>query len=95
MPIYVVAKWVAGTGHEEEIAEILPALSEASRAEPGCLSYQPVRSLDDPRTFVLFESYSDESALERHKNSDHYRRLVTEGAVPLLDEREVALYREV
>lgn len=95
MPIYVVAKWVARSGRAEEIAELLPAITEASRSEPGCLSYRPVRSVDDPQTFVLFESYSDEMALERHKNSGHYRRLVTDGAVPLLAEREVALYREV
>ncbi|WP_461111028.1 putative quinol monooxygenase [Streptomyces calidiresistens] len=94
MPLYVVARWTARTETQEEVAEVLSELSEASRAEPGCLMYRPVRSTDDPRRFVLLECYADEAALARHQESRHYRELVPGRAVPLLAEREVARYRE-
>ena len=75
------------------IAEIIGALLEPSRAEPGCLFYQPHRSPKDPQLFYLYEQYVDEAGYEAHMDSEHFTRLVKEEAIPrLLESRERAFY---
>lgn len=95
MAVYVVARWLARNGEEERVAELLPEIAAASRAEPGCLEYRAVRATDDPRAFVLFEGYADEAALATHRESEHFRTLVVGTAVPLLEERQVTICTEV
>ena len=43
---------------------------------------------DDPNTFVLFERYVDEAALEAHATSPHFQQLIVQQALPLLELRE-------
>jgi quinol monooxygenase YgiN len=38
--------------------------------------------------FVLFEVYDNEEAYRAHTESDHFRRLAIETAIPLLESRE-------
>ena len=64
-----------------------------SRAEPGCLFYQPHRSPEDPRLFYLYEQYADEAGYQAHMDSEHFTRLVKQEAIPrLLESRERAFY---
>ena len=91
-PVAIAATWVAAEGHEEEIAGILRDLAEATRAEPGCREYRPHRLLENPRHFLIFESYVDEAAFDAHANSDHVKRLVVEKALPMLEVRERSMY---
>jgi len=38
-----------------DVAETLRVLAEASRREPGCVSYIPHRLEDDPDTVLIYE----------------------------------------
>lgn len=95
MTVVLVARWVANEGEEERVAAILEELASASRAEPGCLYYQPCRDREDPRRFLIFEVYEDDEALRAHGESEHFQRLVLDAAVPLLEARERAFYETV
>ena len=95
MPIVLVARWVANEGDEERVLAILEELAPASRAEPGCLHYQPCRDREDPRRFLIFEVYADEDALRAHGDSEHFQRLVLDAAVPLLEARERSFYATI
>ncbi|RDI75552.1 hypothetical protein Gocc_1350 [Gaiella occulta] len=88
----LAVRWRARPGAEEEVAALLARLAPLSRAEPGCLQYDPHRDPDDPRAFFLFERYADEAALERHAASQHFRELVLGQALPLLESRERVRY---
>ena len=90
MSYVCTALWVARDGEAERVRALLRDLVEASRAEPGNLAYHAAESDDEPGTFRLFEVYSDEEAFRAHAESDHFRRLVLDGAVPLLSHRERA-----
>jgi quinol monooxygenase YgiN len=91
---YVLAvTWVARTGEEERVADILRTMVPLTRAEPGCIQYTAHRSADDPRRFFLFEEYVDEAALGAHTQTDHFQRHVIGEAVPLLETRERLAYR--
>ena len=55
------------------------AMAEATRAEPGCLTYRFSADLADPMTFSIFEEWADEEALARHFATEHmaaFRRAI-------------------
>ena len=43
------------------------------------------RSIDDPRTFFLYEQYDDEPAFRAHTETEHFKQLVLGDAVPRLE----------
>ena len=54
-------------------------MAEATRAEPGCLTYRFSADLADPTTFLIFEEWEDDEALARHFASAHmeaFRRAI-------------------
>jgi quinol monooxygenase YgiN len=95
MAVVLVARWVARQGEEERVLAVLEQLAPASRAEAGCLHYQPCRDRDDPSRFLIFEIYADEGAVQAHSESEHFRRLVLDEAVPLLESRERTFYETI
>lgn len=58
----------------EAVREVVADLVEQSRSEPGTLRYAASEGLTDPHTLRFFEQYEGEAALERHTESDAYRR---------------------
>ncbi|MDP2620439.1 MAG: putative quinol monooxygenase [Hyphomicrobiales bacterium] len=47
--------------------------AEASvREEADCHQFQVMTVIDDPDTFIFYEVYSDEAALERHRREPHF-----------------------
>jgi quinol monooxygenase YgiN len=57
-----------------DIAESLRRLAEASRREPGCVSYIPHQVEDDPDTIVLYEQYTDSKAMAAHRETAHFKQ---------------------
>jgi quinol monooxygenase YgiN len=57
-----------------DIAESLRQLAEASRREPGCVSYIPHQVEDDPDTIVLYEQYTDSKAMAAHRETAHFKQ---------------------
>jgi (4S)-4-hydroxy-5-phosphonooxypentane-2,3-dione isomerase len=92
MSIVLIATWVAEPGHEDDIARIIATMTPLSPAEPGCEAYQAHRSVDDPRTFLLYERYADEAAAEAHRTSEHFKTHVEGEALDMLERRDRAFY---
>lgn len=72
--IFITAKFRVLPEHADAWPEISRALTEATRAEPGCLWYDWSRSLDDSTEYVLVEAFADDEAGAAHVKSDHFRR---------------------
>lgn len=79
--------WTAKEGHESEVHEILRTLGEASRQEPGVITYTTHVDPDNPREFLIYEKYYDIGGLEAHQETAHFKEYVLEKAIPLLDSR--------
>ncbi len=47
-------------------AALLRQLRAASLEEAGCHGYELGRCIDQPRIFVLYETYTDRQALDAH-----------------------------
>ena len=90
-PIHTFAKWKVKPGQLENVLSILKELKAKSVQEKGNLFYQVHQDNSDPNTLILFEGYSDDSALTLHRNAGYYKQAVIERAAPLLADREVIL----
>jgi quinol monooxygenase YgiN len=73
----------------ERIAELLIALAQASRQEPGCVTYVPHTIDGEPDTVVIYEQYQDQKAVDAHRGSPHFKEWAVGGLYQLMLEREV------
>ena len=59
-------------GAEDALFEALQASAAASRAEPGVLFFEALRSGSEPRALLVVERYASREAYEAHKGTPHY-----------------------
>ncbi|HEY0611939.1 MAG TPA: putative quinol monooxygenase [Chitinophaga sp.] len=90
-PVHVFARWKVKAGQLETVLELLKELGSLSIREQGNLFYKVHQSRADANTLILFEGYADETAQKAHTESAHFKKLVIEQIVPLLEAREVTL----
>ncbi len=79
----------------ETVAAYLVELTLASRAEPGCVTYNTHTVQTDPDVVVIYEQYNDDAALEAHRATPHYRRLAADGFYPLMQEQAIEFLRDL
>ena len=63
----------------DEVTDILRRLTEASRQEPGCVTYIPHRIEGDPDRVMIYEQYADTAAETAHRNSEHFKQYAVGG----------------
>jgi uncharacterized protein len=90
--LQVIARYTVTFGNELEVDSLLTQLAEATRAEPGNVSFATYRALDDQRNLVLLERYASLDAFTAHRATGHYNDLVLGQIVPRLDSRVVETY---
>ena len=83
----LAVSWIAKPGKEKEIENILRILGEASRHEPGVITYTTHINPEDPREFFIYEKYHDIGGLEAHQETAHFKEFVLEKAIPMLESR--------
>jgi quinol monooxygenase YgiN len=76
-------------GDHEEIVAALCHLTEASRKEPGCVSYIPHFVEGDPCMVLIYEQYTDEAALDAHRNSSHFHQYAIGGLYQKMRQRQI------
>jgi quinol monooxygenase YgiN len=92
MAFVLTVRMTAKEGEEENVVAAFRDLAAASRAEPGCLAYQPHRDPEDSRVFFVYEQYEDEDAFKAHGESEHFQRYAVRELFPRLESRERAFY---
>jgi len=93
MSYIVVARWVARKEHQGEIERILREFVPRCLTEPGCQSFVAHQSVDRPNEFLFYEHYGEEKDFIDHQATSHFRDLVLQRAVPLLESRKRVPYR--
>ena len=69
-------------------AHILKNAEASVREEADCHQFPVMTGLDDPDEFVFYEVYSDEAALERHRQQPHFQAYM-EATADMIAERSV------
>ncbi len=55
----------------EEALALARRMTEATQAEPGCISYDFYVGLSDPNTLMLFQEWESMEALMEHFQTEH------------------------
>jgi len=90
--IVLVAKLLAKPGQAETVAEAFREMAPLSMAEIGCFNYLVSQSVDNPNQFLVYEEYADEAALQLHKDSLHFKRVVEGRVLPHIEQRDRELF---
>jgi (4S)-4-hydroxy-5-phosphonooxypentane-2,3-dione isomerase len=61
-----------------------------SRAEPGCLFFDLLRSASDPDEILFYEAYRDRAAFDAHMATDHVRSWQAI-ALPMIDRTTIRM----
>lgn len=75
----------------DTVLNLLAEVAKKSIEEKGNLFYNIHQSNSDVNTLILFEGYTDGSAVEDHRNSAYFQNLVIGQIIPNLEHREVIL----
>jgi quinol monooxygenase YgiN len=70
--IRVVARVSVRPDKFEETLEALTQLVAATRAEPGCVSYELLRNIANPHELTFVEEWADAESLESHFATEHF-----------------------
>ncbi|MFD5074241.1 putative quinol monooxygenase [Streptomyces sp. NPDC058371] len=71
--IFIAAKFLVRPEFADQWPEIAADFTAATRAEPGCLSFDWSRSIEDPTEYVLVEAFRDDEAGAAHVQSAHFK----------------------
>ncbi|WP_226659235.1 putative quinol monooxygenase [Pseudalkalibacillus hwajinpoensis] len=74
-------------GQEEDVLRVLQEVLRGSRKEEGNIQYDVHQSIEDT-TFVIYEVWKDQQAIETHIHSEHYEKY-RQDIGSLIDSREV------
>jgi autoinducer 2-degrading protein len=92
--IHSFAKWQVKPAQLTEVIELLKKVVGESVKEEGNLFYQVNQSNTDPN-LIIYEGYKDEAALQKHRESPYFQNIVVGQIVPMLENREVILARQL
>ncbi len=73
--IILTAMVKAKPGQEEAVKEILEALVEPTRKEPGCLCYNLHQSKSDKAQFMFYEQWASKAAIDAHGKMPYMQAL--------------------
>lgn len=88
----VVAKYRTKAGTTETILKHLQSIAVETRNEPGNISYQFFRGVEDDRNIVILESYHSAEAFEIHRQTPHFLTIGAVHVIPELESRSVSTY---
>lgn len=90
-PVYVFAQWQVKEGQLNTVLPLIAEVTKQTVQEKGNLFYKLHQSNTDKNTLILYEGYTDEAAVEEHRNAAYFKEIVLEQIVPHLENREVIL----
>jgi len=93
--VQVIARYTLAAGNEENVLALLRELAAAARTEPGNLAFDVCAFVWEPRRVVLLERYVSRAAFEDHRATPHFKRLVLDQIIPLLESRVVEVFDAV
>ncbi|HET8685232.1 MAG TPA: putative quinol monooxygenase [Methanosarcina sp.] len=94
MTIRVVAKNYVKPEKVQEFMGLCKKLVEASLKDEGCIDYGLYQELENSRILTFLEEWKDESSLDKHLNSNHFKEIFPLLSEYLEKETEINLYKK-
>jgi quinol monooxygenase YgiN/catechol 2,3-dioxygenase-like lactoylglutathione lyase family enzyme len=94
--ITITAVQLVKPGKEAELEDLMQGLTAKVKLnEPGCATFDYVRSSDNPQTYLVIEQYVDEKAAAAHRETQYLHDFLPKMAECLQQEPTVTTYRDV
>jgi quinol monooxygenase YgiN len=93
--ITVVARIKARAGKEDQVMRELLALIPPTSREPGCISYDLHRALDDPGLFMFYENWCSREELDEHLGKPHLQEFLGKVDELLAEPVGITLWRMI
>ncbi|NKY52245.1 putative quinol monooxygenase [Nocardia vermiculata] len=90
--VYVIADVASSPENAEKLGDVMQKFALVCRTEPGCLTYDVFRSVEQPERFVSIETYADAAAFTAHRQSEHFREIGAAELLPLVASRTVRTF---
>jgi (4S)-4-hydroxy-5-phosphonooxypentane-2,3-dione isomerase len=91
--LVLIAKYHIKTGKAPDVLAELAKMKPLVQAnEPGCKCYQVSRSKENDHIVVLYEQYDDDEAVKAHRETPHFKTIIENTVVPMLEKREREFY---
>ena len=94
-PVRVVVKIVARPDAAQAVKAIVLTLTDRSRKESGCISYEALQDQAAPERFVLIEEWDSAAALDAHNRTPHFHEAVSAAGPLLAAPLEVGRYTAI
>src|ERR1700739_4117257 len=87
--LLVIARLNITAGQEKAVSAALPKFIAAARSEPGNITFEGYRSLDNPLDYLLIERYASRGAFDKDRGAPHSQEMALNYIVPRLDNRTI------
>lgn len=94
-PVTVVARIRAKPGMESQVLEELLKVVAPTRAEAGCINYDPHQAADDPSLFLFHENWVSKQALDEHLQKPYLKALIEKTSEMLAEPIEISLWKMI
>ncbi|MGI0140554.1 MAG: putative quinol monooxygenase [Thermoplasmata archaeon] len=81
----VSTRFHANVGDEPQVERLVQSILPPVRAETACLGVEAMRSVDDPRLFIILSRWTGEEGHMHHRTLGHTMEFLSR-IEPLLDE---------
>ena len=72
----LIVKKLIKEGRVNEAIKLYGELVKLSRKEEGCIEYGLYQDPKDTRILIIIEEWENKEVLDKHSNSEHFKRLV-------------------
>ena len=93
--IKVVAKHLIQAEKTDKFMDLVKQLVETTRKEVGCITYELYQDEKDASIMTMIEEWESRDALNRHMESEHFKRLVPIISEMIMKETEMNIYNKV
>lgn len=93
--IKVVSKKYVKTDCVEGFKTLANELVLKSQLEEGCVFYNLHQAVNDSTIFAFIEGWESQESLDKHKNSEHFTRIVPKLGDLCTHPGEIMIYKEV
>ncbi|SJZ41600.1 Quinol monooxygenase YgiN [Enhydrobacter aerosaccus] len=87
--------WEAKPSEVDALTKIVQTFLPLAEREPGLKVVRTHQAVGDPTKFFFYEVFADAEAFAAHQETEHFKTLIMEQAVPKLAKRERIQHRLV
>jgi quinol monooxygenase YgiN len=92
--VKVVAKKLIMDESVPKVIKLYEELVTETRKEEGCIKYELFQDVNKNSILAVIEEWEDIEALEKHKNSEHFKRIVPK-ILEFTIKNEIDVYHKV